>query len=378
MEPVVTIKRGVLWVPPKVAEGDNLVSGSTEHWRSKEQEVQLVHGRNSPHPQSGCWELYLVRLYSLTCSHRNDGNLLRISPPFRLRSNIKTNSKRKRTGIEESKERAREEDSDSGTEEDDPKIFCPLPASMCDGCLTKNRLKAFWVKISGPDTFTETDAVRTVVTEDTHSTEFKFRMFEKRSESQAVLVARWIDDGTLASFEKAIRAGNLEETKRLAYLLGPRANLVYRNRGPLACCMHSKLTVNCSTSVIPENGKYHAIASWLISDEWRADINFRAPNNSTPLHVASESGALDMVIFLISNGANILATTAQGWTPLHNALKSQLKGPISYFLAERMQGFPREVLEEVLARSNCGNMEKLSPMVYAEAMAMTFPIQSNN
>ncbi|KAH9034509.1 ankyrin repeat protein, partial [Lactarius pseudohatsudake] len=48
------------------------------------------------------------------------------------------------------------------------------------------------------------------------------------------------------------------------------------------------------------------------------DVNRQDKKQSTPLHVASSNGKLEIARFLLDNGANVDAVSESGWTPLHD------------------------------------------------------------
>ncbi|TAL28225.1 MAG: ankyrin repeat domain-containing protein [Alphaproteobacteria bacterium] len=50
-----------------------------------------------------------------------------------------------------------------------------------------------------------------------------------------------------------------------------------------------------------------------------ADVNMDLGSGETPLHVAANDGAKDLVKFLISRGANVNALKQYNWAPIHDA-----------------------------------------------------------
>lgn len=57
-----------------------------------------------------------------------------------------------------------------------------------------------------------------------------------------------------------------------------------------------------------------------------ADVNARANDNSTPLHLAAINGQSGMCAFLVSHGAQVDARDDKNWTPLHYACLFPLPG----------------------------------------------------
>ena len=53
-----------------------------------------------------------------------------------------------------------------------------------------------------------------------------------------------------------------------------------------------------------------------------ADVNFKARNNITPLHVSSKWGRAAMVTLLLDSKADIASCTRDGLTPLHCGARS--------------------------------------------------------
>jgi ankyrin repeat protein len=62
--------------------------------------------------------------------------------------------------------------------------------------------------------------------------------------------------------------------------------------------------------------------------EHGADVNMRALDNSTPLHVAMEYGRVKIVPMLLEHGANVDAKDKNGRTPLHEAVESWSDEPV--------------------------------------------------
>jgi hypothetical protein len=50
-----------------------------------------------------------------------------------------------------------------------------------------------------------------------------------------------------------------------------------------------------------------------------ADVNMDLGSGETPLHTAANSGAKELVAFLIGRGANVNALNQYNWAPIHNA-----------------------------------------------------------
>jgi ankyrin repeat protein len=66
----------------------------------------------------------------------------------------------------------------------------------------------------------------------------------------------------------------------------------------------------------------YSTVEWLI-DELSENVDSqRSTDNATPLHLASESGNVDVVRMLIERGADPTAQSKDGWTVLHHALGS--------------------------------------------------------
>lgn len=63
---------------------------------------------------------------------------------------------------------------------------------------------------------------------------------------------------------------------------------------------------------------------WLLG-EAGANINTRSKNDWTILHEAAGSGQTEIFEWLLSLGADFLASDKRGWTPLHAAARKDLK-----------------------------------------------------
>ena len=63
----------------------------------------------------------------------------------------------------------------------------------------------------------------------------------------------------------------------------------------------------------------HEIVKVLVTEQLQ-DINSRHFNGgSTPLHLVSQQGHIEVAQFLVKHGADVTARTEDGWTPLHGA-----------------------------------------------------------
>ena len=65
-----------------------------------------------------------------------------------------------------------------------------------------------------------------------------------------------------------------------------------------------------------------------------ANINARDNFKWTPLHHACHSGQLNVVEFLIENGAEIDAATMNGGTPLTRAIESSREHVVEYLIGK--------------------------------------------
>ena len=64
---------------------------------------------------------------------------------------------------------------------------------------------------------------------------------------------------------------------------------------------------------------------------YEADIEAKAKENRTPLHVAAETGRLEVIKCLVKNGADISKQSALG-TPLMHAIRNEHVDVITYFI----------------------------------------------
>lgn len=66
----------------------------------------------------------------------------------------------------------------------------------------------------------------------------------------------------------------------------------------------------------------------------RADINARDNFKWTPLHHACHSGQVDLVQFLLENGAEMDAQTINGGTPLMRAIESSREAVVELLISK--------------------------------------------
>ncbi len=64
----------------------------------------------------------------------------------------------------------------------------------------------------------------------------------------------------------------------------------------------------------------------------RADVNARDNFKWTPLHFAAHTGQLDIVRYLVENGAELDAQTANGGTPIMRAIESSREGVVLFMI----------------------------------------------
>ena len=55
--------------------------------------------------------------------------------------------------------------------------------------------------------------------------------------------------------------------------------------------------------------------------EYKAEVNFKSSDGSTPLHWATMMAHKDVVQLLLDNNADVNAKATNGWTPLHMATR---------------------------------------------------------
>lgn len=83
------------------------------------------------------------------------------------------------------------------------------------------------------------------------------------------------------------------------------------------------------------NGKTEKIAcAFIFIFFCSANINARDNFKWTPLHHACHSGQLNVVEFLIENGAEIDAATMNGGTPLTRAIESSREHVVEYLIGK--------------------------------------------
>lgn len=92
--------------------------------------------------------------------------------------------------------------------------------------------------------------------------------------------------------------------------------------------------------LLTENGNYKAIKAILIhmegkySDKFRGVINAKCEYSVTPLHLASGSGWLNIVEYLIDKGANVDTRDYYYQTPLYWAVKYGKLDIVKYFIGK--------------------------------------------
>jgi ankyrin repeat protein len=77
------------------------------------------------------------------------------------------------------------------------------------------------------------------------------------------------------------------------------------------------------------------IINYLVSEG--ANVNSRNIADETPIHLAANSGNLDVVIQLISNGANINVKDSIGNTPLHDAAENDHIQIVKYLISQKAE-----------------------------------------
>jgi len=70
----------------------------------------------------------------------------------------------------------------------------------------------------------------------------------------------------------------------------------------------------------------------LMLEKYQADIMVRNSKQQTALHVAAETGNIDVCLLLLAWGADINAQDASRWTPLHGAVLAGRMGTIQVLL----------------------------------------------
>jgi hypothetical protein len=105
--------------------------------------------------------------------------------------------------------------------------------------------------------------------------------------------------------------------------------------GPNGSALHAAAGDGTLQSFAQGNGHRTHPAGWMpavkyLVEEVGMDVNARDANGNTPLHYAASRGDNEMVLYLVSKGADVMAVNRRGQTTVDAA-----NGPL-----QRVQPFP--------------------------------------
>ena len=95
----------------------------------------------------------------------------------------------------------------------------------------------------------------------------------------------------------------------------------------------AKKGATLSVHLSARHGDIEALDGWVKRN--RANVHFRKKNRATPLHWAAETDQAEAAELLLNHGADKIARTDGGWTPLHSAAAKGSTNVIALLLKRR-------------------------------------------